>query len=289
MSDYDNAQQVAPLGDGEHQEERGPGNRKLRSLSIVAGVISAIGLLILIYFLVWVEKLSGRFVFSKPFAKQRVVRVEPEESPSPQAPSQPGARPRRGPPQYRAEKLFEAKEIGPYDLRTEQNPFRCAIDVEAGVYAPDKLADNGVLFTYQIAMLDEFGNEIWKLDEPMPQEGSGGGAESSSYAMTVKVFDVPHDGEYTFHPRVGGPGVAFKTAKLLLRSRVQKGAPVAVLVGCLMFLLGLLVSISAGKAYELSRGGTGDAALLDPTAIGDRSLHTGPVPIAPDGDDQVTR
>jgi len=276
LSDHADAQQIPSWGQVEQQpEERGPGNRSLRTLSIVTGVISAIGLVVLVYFLVWVEKLSGRFVFSKPFAKQRVVRDESKEPPSP--------------PEYTVEKLFEAKEIGPYHLRTEQNPFRCAIDVEAGVYAPDKLGDDGILFTYQIALRDEFGNEIWVLDEPMPQEGSGAGGEPSSYVMTVKVFDVPHDGEYTFHPHVAGPGVAFKNAKLLLRSRVQRGSPVAVLVGCLMFLLGLLVSISAGKAYELSRGGTGDAALLDPTAIRDRSLHTGPVPLAPDEDDRPIR
>ena len=237
------------------------GNQKLRCLAYVSGAVALVGFLLLFYMLIWVEKLSGKEVFSKTFTKARVVR------PAQDAPASPRARGPRARPELKLQKLYEANKIGPYRLTPAQNPFRCSLHMETNVYDAEKSGEEPL--TYQISMTDESSKKIWESQERVPQESGSAGSEPSSHAFAVKVFSVPSDGEFTFWPRITAPGVVVHRAKLSLRRNVQVGSQKVALVGCVMFLLGLLVSISASKAYDLSRGKTGHDGMAGPDGIAD--------------------
>lgn len=250
-----------------HEQGHSPkGKPELRTLAYAAGAVSLVGFLLLFYMLVWVEKLSGREVFAKTFFKARVQRVAQKAKPAP---------PHRGryaSPKLQVQTLYSADKIGPYRLTSAQNPFRCSLHMETSVYNAQELGDE--LLTYHVRMADASGNTVWEAEERLPQEGSGGGGgEPSSQTFTVKVFSVPQDGEYSFWPRITGPGVVVHRAKLSMRRNVRTGSQVVALVGCVMFLLGLLVSISASKAYDISRGKPVDEGMTGMGGIRDTSLR----------------
>jgi len=57
-----------------NQTESHPPNYALRTASYVAGAVTLLGLALLAYEIIWVEKLSGREVLAKTFYKARLIR-----------------------------------------------------------------------------------------------------------------------------------------------------------------------------------------------------------------------
>ena len=254
-------------------------NMTLRKMSFVFGGIALAGFLTLAYQLIWVEKLSGQEVFKKTFLKARIVRRQvaaTATTPLPR-PSDPTGGAPQGPRSFqRQEEVIETvhsmDKLGPVKLKKSHSPCRLFIDVDATIFDPGELREDGRLLICELSMIDQFGNERWKIDDAMARETMSE-REMSSYAMAVHEFDVPYDGEFTFKPKLDGPGVFVRNARLTIRSNVQRSSATLMIVAAVMFFLGLLVAISCSKAYELSKPESERSAWVDqPLGMGDTSL-----------------
>lgn len=256
-----------------------PPNYALRTASYVAGAVTLLGLALLAYEIIWVEKLSGREVLAKTFYKARLVRRQADDRTA-QGNHPPGFPPARGRIVEVVEPILSANTIGPTSLTEALSPCRLYLDVSAAVYDPEQVTNEGAALTCTVAMVDAFGNERWRTEETIGRETLGS-REASDYAMGVQVFDVPFDGEFSFKPKLVGPGVFVKRATLKLRANVQHSSPSVTLAGAVLFFVGLLVAISCSKAYELSKPESERSAWVDqPFALGDPALR--PQPAAPD-------
>ena len=207
------------------------GNLKLRDLSYVFAAIALVGFGIVFHMLFWVERLSGDKVFAKTFESARLVVKGREQ---------------------KIEQITKLDKLGPYRLVEAKNPYRCSLDLSVAMADPEKMAEERLL-GYEIAMVDPFGNRVWEQKENIPRETASPGGEPSTIALTVHVFDVPYDGEFTFPAKIDGPGLVVQKAELRLRSQVSVGSPEWVIAGGIMFFVGLLVSISFSKAYDQSK------------------------------------
>ncbi len=280
------------------QTESHPPNYALRTASYVAGAVTVLGLTLLAYEIIWVEKFSGREVLAKTFYKARLARRQadsqaPESNPrlpepgraAPPSTARPA--PRRGFPPARGrfvevvEPIMSARTIGPTALTESLSPCRLYLDVRAAIYAPEQVVNQGAALTCTVAMVDAFGNERWRTEETIGREILGT-REASDYAMGVQVFDVPFDGEFSFKPKLIGPGVFVKQATLKLRANVRRSSPSVTVAGAVMFFVGLLVAISCSKAYELSKPESERSAWVDqPFALGDPAFRPQPTASAP--------
>ncbi len=254
----------------------------LRVASWVFTGVTLVGVAILAYEIVWVEKLSGREIFNQTFYRARVARrkVKPDERRSP----------------YRREKhvveqLMNAAQVGPVRLKQSQNPCRVCIDLTAALFDPDQETDSPSL-KCRLAMADQFGNELWSTAEVI-REDMLSDRETASYAAGVYVFDAPYDGEFYFKPKLERAGVFVKRARLRVRANVQRSSLPLTAAGAVMFFVGLLAAVSCSKAYELSKPpGERSAWVDEPFALGDPSLRPPPAeaasPPASDADKQET-
>lgn len=267
-------------------------NQKLRVASYVFGAVTLLGVLILAYVLIWVEKLSGQQAFSKTFYKGRIVQRavdKPASPPRVAPPSGPtGAPAPRAPMVRRQEEVVEtvmkADTVGPVHLTQADSPCRLFLDVTAAIFDPGKLTDE--VLTCELAMFGQGDNERWRISDQLTREIMSE-RELSSYSMAVHEFNVPYEGDFTFRPTFNGPGVFVQRAKLTLRRKVQRSSPVLLIVGASMFFVGLLVAISCSKAYELSKPESERSAWVDqPFALGDPSLRQPPG--QPEGTDGET-